>query len=407
MSKKPSVHCGSCPECGHISTEVKGYKTRKILHYRVGGMETLCFPSTEFRCVSSECARKTFTQIEEISGQEEVVGRSRYTQSSKKFVAHKLLKKQTSYNSFCAEIKEDFGGNTAFSTLHRWTSEMKVEDVPIGAEPVLVVHTDEKHPSKKKRKSDKKFVIASAGRSSKTGKSRALHANLADSNGIDALTEHYKELIDKGLDADKVEMVVTDMLPAYNSVIEEIFPNATHQYCIFHFIQSVNVFFKTALQVHRTATFEAGSRKDAHKTSFLLLKGQELLTLEEQEIVRIFIEEHPTVAADYALKEDIRCLYASVQTPVQAYAYLDIIQDLYTNTISESMQKALAFLENNFEKTISFLHKGYFLDRTNNDAERMMRQIKRTQQTHYFLRKEENYIKKIKVVLGVQIPIAA
>lgn len=217
-----------------------------------------------------------------------------------------------------------------------------------------------------------------------------MHANLADSNGIDALTEHYKELINNGLDANKVEMVVTDMLPAYNSVIEAVFPNATHQYCIFHFIQSVNVFFKTALQVHRTATFEVGSRKDAHKTSFLLLKGQELLTLEEQEIVRIFIAQNPTVAADYALKEDIRCLYASVQTPVQAYAYLDIIKDLYAHSISESMQKALVFLENNFEKTISFLQKGYFLDRTNNDAERMMRQIKRTQQTHYFLRKEEN-----------------
>ena len=56
---------------------------------------------------------------------------------------------------------------------------------------------------------------------------------------------------------------------------------------------------------------------------------------------------------------------------------------------------------------LPILKNGYFLDKTNNDAERMMRTIKRTQQTHYFLRNENNYIKKIRVVLGIQIPIAA
>ncbi len=124
---------------------------------------------------------------------------------------------------------------------------MQVVDVPIGQRPILVVHTDEKHPSKK-RKSDKKFVIASAGRSKKTGKSSALHANLADSNGTEALKEHYKEMIENGLDANKVGMVVTDMLPAYKSVIAQTFPNALHQYCrsgepYFPFHSSLKRFF--------------------------------------------------------------------------------------------------------------------------------------------------------------------
>lgn len=176
---------------------------------------------------------------------------------------------------------------------------------------------------------------------------------------------------------------------------------------IFHFIQALNVFLKKALTVHRQANFEAGHRKEAHKVSFLFLKGQENLSPQERETVRLFSEQHPSVAADYAFKEDIRTLYARVKTPVQAYACLDIIKDLYRNPISESMQKSLVFVEANFDKTIFFLHKGYFLDRTNNDAERMMRLIKRTQQTHYFLRKDVNYIKKIKVVLGVQTPNTA
>jgi transposase-like protein len=239
-----------------------------------------------------------------------------------------------------------------------------------------------------------------------TTKTVALHANLAEKNDIENLTTHYKELITNGLDAEKVELVVTDMLPAYNSVIADIFPNAAHQYCIFHFIQSLNIHFKTALKEHRTTAFEAGSRKEAHKISFLLLKGQEKLSVVEREIVCVFTEQYPTVAADYALKEDIRTLYSAVQTPAQAYAYLDILNDLYTNLISPMMQEGLEWMNKHFDKTIAFLSKGYFLDRTNNDAERMMRKIKRIQHTHYFLRKDENYIKKVKVVLGIQNPIA-
>jgi hypothetical protein len=133
-----------------LSSSVKGYSSRKLLHYRVGGMETLIYPSRSYRCVCSECPRKTFTAIDDVAGRLSVVGRSRYRQSSKSFVANKMLKKQTSYHSLCTEIKEDFGGKTAYSSLHRWTSEMKVVDVPIGQTPILVVHTDEKHPSKKK-----------------------------------------------------------------------------------------------------------------------------------------------------------------------------------------------------------------------------------------------------------------
>lgn len=233
-----------------------------------------------------------------------------------------------------------------------------------------------------------------------------MHANLAEANDKDALAEHYEQLIDKGLNAKSVELVVTDMLPAYTEVIKAAFPNALHQYCIFHFIQNINKIFKNSLKAHRNATFEAGERKLAHKISFLLLKGQEKLNDEEQIVVSEFCQTHPNVLANYALKEDIRSLYAIAESPEEAYAYKDIIEYCYKNSISKPMEKALNFLKDNFEQTIAYLRKGYLLDKTNNDAERMMRTIKRTQQTHYFLRKEENYIKKIRCVLGIQIPIA-
>ena len=120
-----------------------------------------------------------------------------------------------------------------------------------------------------------------------------------------------------------------------------------------------------------------------------------------------FGEKHPTIRAAYALKEEIRHLYANATSLAEAYAYKDMINDTYRRAISPAMEKALDWFNTHFEKTVSYLKKGYMLDRTNNDAERMMRAIKRVQQTHYFLRKEANYIKKVKIVLGTQKPIAA
>ncbi len=70
---------------------------------------------------------------------------------------------------------------------------------------------------------------------------------------MEAITAHYKELIANGLVAEKVALVVTDMLPAYESVISNLFVNALHQFCIFHLVQQVNKALKKTLQAHRTA----------------------------------------------------------------------------------------------------------------------------------------------------------
>jgi hypothetical protein len=155
MSKKKSGHSGCCPDCDTLSHLVKNYRTRSVQHYRVGGMELLELASITYRCVNESCSRKNFTIVSAEAGGEVVIGKSRYTQSSKVFVAQKMLKRATSYHSFCTEIKEDFGGNTAFSTLHRWTQEMKVVNAPIDLTEMAVLHTDEKHPSKKKENQTK------------------------------------------------------------------------------------------------------------------------------------------------------------------------------------------------------------------------------------------------------------
>ena len=406
MGQKGSRSTGICPQCHATSSQVKGYGVRQLSHFIVGSGTSKGIAYIEFRCGNKECMRKSFRYYGCSEGFEELSGRDRYTKSSKNLVRQKLLSQQVSYNGLRNSIQADFGNKTSLSSLHKWVQGAEVVETAI-VHSLEVIHTDEKHPSKKKRKSNSKYVIASAGRVDTSSKSMVLHANLADSNGVADIEAHYYGLIAKGLDPLKVRLVVTDMLAAYVGVIVRIFPNALHQYCIFHLIQLLNKFLKESLKAHRQADFAVGERKEAYKTAFLMLKGQEQLSEEEQENVLLFCQKCPMVAAEYALKEDIRFLYANAQSLPEAYAYKDIIMETYSAWISPKMQEALQFLETHFQKSVAYLHEGYFKDKTNNDAERIMRTIKRTQQTHYFLRKQDNYIKKIKGVLGLIQVIAA
>ena len=209
-----------------------------------------------------------------------------------------------------------------------------------------------KSTHKKKSSARNKFIIASGGKNKTTPSATLLHINTADKNDSEAIEAHYKELINKGLNPRKIELVVTDMLAAYREVIKKMFPNAFHQFCIFHVLQLVNGLFKDAL------------------------------------------------------KEDFRALYALSQTEIQAIAYRDIIIENYQDKIAGTMQKALTFLTENFEYTISYLKVGMLHAKTNNDAERIMRKIERNQVIHYVFRKEESLIRHLKTRLGLIIPIA-
>jgi transposase-like protein len=258
----------------------------------------------------------------------------------------------------------------------------------------------------KKSSARNKYIIASGGKNKTTTSATLLHLNTADKNDSAAIEAHYKELINKGLDAQKIELVVTDMLAAYREVVKQLFPNALHPFCIFHVLQLVNGCFKDALKEHRHKHFKQGERKEAHKIALYMLKGQEKLTPEEQAKVLDFCEKHPNVMANYAFKEDCRALYAGSQTDIQAVAYRDIILENYQDKISSTMQKALTFLTENFDYTISYLKVGMLHAKTNNDAERIMRKIERNQEIHYVFRKEESLIRHLKTRLGLSLPIA-
>jgi transposase-like protein len=214
-------------------------------------------------------------------------------------------------------------------------------------------------------------------------------------------------LIAKGLQPTKIQLVVTDLLPAYSKVISEIFPNALHQFCIFHFLQLLQKTFQQALKVHRYENFKEGERKEAHQIALSLMKGQEKLNALEREKVFDFCEKYPNVLADYSLKEEIRDLYRFSQSVSQATALKDMILENYENKISAPMEKALKVFTNHFDKTISYLKVGILHAKTNNDAERIMRKIEYNQKVHCYFRKEDSLLRHLKIRLGITTPLAA
>ena len=118
MPKSSSIDSCLCPDCGVLSSSVSHYKMRVLKHYALTQMETKTYSSIRFRCNNSACLRKSFVHYPFQEGLEELRPRSRYTQSSKFFVANKMLKYQVSYNSLQLQLQEDFGSSTSISTLH-------------------------------------------------------------------------------------------------------------------------------------------------------------------------------------------------------------------------------------------------------------------------------------------------
>ena len=141
-----------CPCCGVLSNSVSQYLTRTLKHYALNGMESKIYQGFRLRCKNEDCSTKSFTYYPAQIGLEDFQKGSRYTKSSKFFVSNKMLKHQVSYNSLQTQLKEDFGGNTAISTLYTWTKQVKIIDNEQDITNIVVLHTDEKHPLKKKSK---------------------------------------------------------------------------------------------------------------------------------------------------------------------------------------------------------------------------------------------------------------
>ena len=150
MGRKKSIHCGTCPSCNTESVHVKEYGSRHLKHFTIGEGGSKLFHYVALRCTNEACKVSCFRHYPPVEGIAEVSPRSRYTKSSKNFVGLKLSCQHVSFHGLKQAIVQDFDAHTSISSLHRWTQAIEVSDVSV-PEEVKVLHTDEKHPSKKNK----------------------------------------------------------------------------------------------------------------------------------------------------------------------------------------------------------------------------------------------------------------
>lgn len=104
------------------------------------------------------------------------------------------------------------------------------------------------------------------------------------------------------------QVVVTDLWPGYANLVADLFPQATHQECIFHALQEVQRLVKTiygsdyrqaapeavALKQAIYHIFEARTRRTAHKRYQAVMALRETYTTQSQEVAALFafLEHH-------------------------------------------------------------------------------------------------------------------
>jgi transposase-like protein len=253
-------------------------------------------------------------------------------------------------------------------------------------------NTDEKHPRKRTRLKEEFTIVTVAPNESSSSKRDALlHLSASPSNDAPALETHFKQLIQKGLQAEQVRLVISDLHPGYPAAIRKCFPNAVHQLCVAHIIQDVNRQLKKSQTAYRQQHLPQGQRQEVYQDCFTLLKNREELSRDEHSVVEKLFQRHPDLELPYCLKEDIRSIFLYSTTLCEAYARRDIILDQYT-AVPSQMKPVLALLKNRFDSMVSYLRLGY-QTKTNNSVERYMKKFKKIDKVHYHFRTTDSKIR--------------
>lgn len=116
----------------------------------------------------------------------------------------------------------------------------------------------------------------------------------------DAFNNALIDIIIRGADPNKTELVTMDMSASYIAGVTDSLPNADIVFDRFHLEQAMN---KVVDEVRRE---EAQTYQGLKKTKYLWLKNESRLTLEQQSRISELENSYPTLGATYRLKEQFK-----------------------------------------------------------------------------------------------------
>jgi len=227
---------------------------------------------------------------------------------------------------------------------------------------------------------------------------RTILFDLIDSRDGDAIKGFLEHLKAMGIDP---VVVVTDMWKAYHSALLDVFPQAEHQWCVFHVIQAVMKHTNQALLTYRRewpkqTEAQKAVRKELWDCRYLLLKANRKLSDKQRQRLEEVLDAHQetVLPTAYACKEAILTLFRESQDKHDARVRRDTILEQFGGV--PELEKVLNIIRgNDFEQMIVYLDYEN-LDKTNNNAERENRVYQKGEKVRYRARKTHtrlNYVR--------------
>jgi Transposase len=240
---------------------------------------------------------------------------------------------------------------------------------------------------------------------------------LVSANDQDHMWRFLKNLKDWGL---MPQVVITDGSNLYPAVLEELWPEANHQLCVFHIIKDINKLILDAVRRLRTAMSRRGRagrkkrrcRKGAksrarrgptvkEKSAFvfqhrhLIVKRRENLTESERDDLLRMLSYLPELATLRHFADRISWLFDTPKDYHQASCRrAAVVRDPALRAVPELVKALEQLSEEKFPKIMAYLNNPVSQRvRTNNHVERTNRTIRFLEKVRYKWRRRKTLVR--------------
>jgi hypothetical protein len=249
---------------------------------------------------------------------------------------------------------------------------------------------------------------------------------LVDKNDQDHMRRFLKNLKNHGLAA---QVVITDGSTLYPKLLEELWPEAEHQLCVFHVLQDVNKkILKAVLRLRRGLSrrgqrgrkrrrgrpTKAQQRKQQQhrkqkekakfifKRRYLIVKRRDGLTEQEKKDLQMLLAYLPALRPLRDFADAMQRLLAAEQTEEQAQGRWRRLQKHATYLAVPELKSVLQTVlsQEKFAKMIAFLRNPAAPKvRTNNHVERCNRQLRYWEKVRYKWRRRRTLVRFLVLAL--------
>jgi transposase-like protein len=404
-----------CPSCGKLGRRKRTHQRDvRTIAYKKIAILRITYGEYESRC---ECCRSFRTHPDD------VLPKAKYDNKVRAAVLESILEDQLNVEAVRRRMQRDFlldlSTGFVYDCLYDAARQL---DMAEHRQKVLerfsgVLCVDELHLGK--------FTLLLA--TDPIGDFPVAFA-LVSANDKDHMERFLRNLHRQGLEPD---VVVTDGSTLYPKLVEQLWPQAEHQLCVFHVMQDLNKLILDAVRRLRTGLGRQGCKgrrrkrgrpskaakrrrvkqgqspkeksKFIFKHRYLIVKRHENMTGQENKNLKKMLEYLPRLRTLRKFADKLYRLFETEQSEYQAWCRWQGLQGSAEFKAIPELAKALESLEvMKFAKMIAFLRGPAgrrTLVRTNNHVERCNRKLRYCEKVRYKWRRRRTLVRFIVLAL--------